>query len=326
MKTTNNITSLVGAVLLLLAALGSPCTFAARPPAPPPPPATMPLIAAGWFDMGDTFGEGAGSEVPVHPVYVSAFHMDQFEVTKALWDQVYSWAIGNGYTFEYAGAAKAADHPVHTINWYDAVKWCNARSEMEGRTPAYYTDSRLKTRYRKGRVEPYVNWTTGYRLPTEAEWEKAARGGAAGHRFSWSDTDEISHGLANYNSVPSITGQDTSYDTSANAGYHPDFNDGVEPYTGPVGSFEPNGYGLFDMTGNLFEWVYDWADKDPPKYYTEAPMTDPRGPATGTFRVLRGGSWHADPGWARVSARTIVNGAGKVPYNFLGFRSVLPAP
>lgn len=153
----------------------------------------------------------------------------------------------------------------------------------------------------------------------------SARGGAAGHRFSWSDTDEISHDLANYNSVPSTTGHDTSYDTSPRAGYHPDFNDGVESYTGPVGSFAPNGYGLFDLTGNVFEWVHDWADNSGIKYYTEAPATDPRGPVTGTFRVLRGGSWHADPGWARASARTICNGGGKTAFPFLGFRSVLPA-
>jgi formylglycine-generating enzyme required for sulfatase activity len=285
----------------------------------------MAIVAAGSFDMGDTFAEGSSSGLPVHTVYVSAFYMDQYELTKELWDVVYSWAISHGYTFDDAGSGKAADHPVHTINWYDAVKWCNARSEMEKRTPAYYTDTRLKKPYRSGQVEPYVNWNAGYRLPTEAEWEKAARGGANGHRFAWSDTDEITHSLANYNSTTNHYGYDTSYDTSPTPGYHPAYNDGVVPYTSPVGSFAPNGYGLYDMTGNVFEWVWDWADNTGTKYYTSSPATDPHGPDTGTFRLLRGGSWDSDSWWGRSAARTICNGAGKVGFNFLGFRSVLPA-
>src|SRR6185369_5735194 len=104
-------------------------TSSAARPGPTPPPTGMAIVAAGSFDMGDTFAEGSSSGLPVHTVYVSAFYMDQYELTKELWDVVYSWAISHGYTFDDAGSGKAADHPVHTINWYDAVKWCNARSE-----------------------------------------------------------------------------------------------------------------------------------------------------------------------------------------------------
>jgi formylglycine-generating enzyme required for sulfatase activity len=161
--------------LFLLAAANA--SSAARPPGPTPPPAGMALVAAGSFDMGDTFGEGSTAELPVHTVYVSAFYMDQFEITKAEWDVVYNWAVGHGYTFDYAGSGKAADHPVHTINWYDAVKWSNARSEMEKRTPAYCTDARLKKPYRSGQVEPYVNWNAGYRLPGSRVGEGGARWG-----------------------------------------------------------------------------------------------------------------------------------------------------
>jgi formylglycine-generating enzyme required for sulfatase activity len=313
----------LGAVLLLLVVFGQTVVTVASPPrdpAPPPPPSGMPLVPAGSFIMGDPFGEGTTSGSPLHSVYVSAFYMDEFEVPKVVWDLVYNWAIAHGYTFDYAGSAKAVDHPVHTVNWYDAVKWCNARSEREGRTPAFYVDAKFKTRYRSGRVEPYVKWNAGYRLPTEAEWEKAARAGTSGHRFSWNDTDEITHSRANYNSTTNVLGYNTNYDTSPTTGFHPDYNDGVFPYTSPVGSFAPNGYGLYDMTGNVNEWCWDWAGP-----YPLSPVVDPHGPETGTSRLLRGGSWLDDSWWCRSAQRTICNGGGKQGNPITGFRSVLPA-
>src|ERR1035438_8115902 len=166
---------------------------------------------------------------------------------------------------------------VQTIDWYDCVKWCNARSENEGKTPAYYTDSRLSVPYRSATVVPYVNWSVGYRLPTEAEWEKAARGGLSGQRFPWGNT--ISWSQANYYSCYCYT-----YDLS-NTGYNPTFATGSYPYKSPVGYFAPNGYGLYDMAGNVWEWCWDW-------YGTPyAGGTDPRGPVSGSGRVLRGGGW-----------------------------------
>ena len=136
------------------------------------PPTNMALIPAGSFTMGNCMdpSEGNSDELPLHTVYVSAFYMDEYLVTKSLWDTVYQWAIAHGYTFDHAGSGKASTHPVQTIDWYDCVKWCNARSEKEGKTPAYYTDAGLSVRYRTGQVVPYVNWGSGYRLPTEAEW------------------------------------------------------------------------------------------------------------------------------------------------------------
>ena len=207
-------------------------------------PSDMVLIPAGSFTMGDTFNEGYSGERPAHTVYVSAFHMDRHEVTKALWDEVYQWAISHGYGFDNPGAGKAANHPVHTVSWFDVVKWCNARSEREGRTAAYYTDTALTVVYRIGQAAPYVKWNLGYRLPTEAEWEKAARGGLSGLRFPWGDT--ITHSQANYESSSSY-----SYDISPTRGYHPSYDEGGYPYTSPVGSFAPNGYGLYYADGNL---------------------------------------------------------------------------
>jgi len=165
------------------------------------PPTGMALIPAGSFTMGSTFNDGGLNELPTHSVYVSAFYMDKTEVTKALWDSVYVWAIAHGYGFDNVGLGKATNHPVHTVNWYDTMKWCNARSEKEGRMAVYYTDAAQTTVYRTGQVDvqnDWVKWNAGYRLPTEAEWEKAARGGASGHRFPWSDVDTITQIQANY--------------------------------------------------------------------------------------------------------------------------------
>ena len=89
------------------------------------------------------------------------------------------------------------------ISWYDAVKWCNARSEKENDAGVLH-GSGLSVRYRSGQVAPYVNWSAGYRLPTEAEWEKAARGGASGHRFPWADSDTINWSRANYYGISSF--------------------------------------------------------------------------------------------------------------------------
>jgi len=277
-------------------------------------PASMALIPGGTFQMGDSFSEGAVWELPVHAVTVSAFYLDKYEVSKALWDKVKAWNNGNGYGYDNDGSGKAATHPVQTINWYDMVKWCNARSEMEGRVPAYYTDVGLTQVYKTGQTAPYVNWHAGYRLPTEAEWEKAARGGANGHRFPWSNVDTISHSQANYYSDSSY-----SYDVSPTRGYNPAFNDGVMPYTSPVGSFAPNAYGLYDMSGNVWEWCWDWAGN-----YSSIPETDPHGPDTGSTRVGRGGNWNYYAEHCRDSYRY-----GNPPTDSatnIGFRCALPAP
>jgi formylglycine-generating enzyme required for sulfatase activity len=281
-------------------------------------PAGMVLIPVGSFMMGDSFGEGQDRELPVHNVYVSAFYMDQYPVTKALWDEVHTWALANGYGFDNAGSGKAHDHPVQTVNWYDAVKWCNARSEKEGRVPAYYTDGGQKSVYRTGQVDvqnDWVNWDGGYRLPTEAEWEKAARGGAEGRRYPWLDADTITHSRANYRSS-----SDYAYDSSPTRDFHPDFQVGGMPYTSPAGSFEPNGYALYDMAGNVWGWCWDWWFES---YYSVSPASDPRGPGSGSFRVMRGGGWNYSAVTCRVSLRSY--GWPDFRHYSYGFRSVLPS-
>lgn len=275
-----------------------------------PPPAGMRLISAGVFVMGDVLNDGRESEQPIHSVQVSAFHASEREVTQALWDDVRLWALEHGYQFDSPGAGKDLQHPVYAISWYDAVKWCNARSEREGRTPAYYTDALLTERYKTGQVNPSVDWTTGYRLPTEAEWEKAARGGSVGMRFPWGMT--ISHNEANY-----FSSDPYSYDVSLSRGACPTYADGPLPYTSPVGAFAPNAYGLYDVAGNVFEWCWDWYGA-----YDGTAAEDPRGPISGSTRVFRGGSWDAYAEHSRVASR---NSLGpEASYYFVGFRPVLP--
>ena len=270
-----------------------------RPTAAPTPavPRDMVLIPAGSFRMGDSFGEGDSDERPVHTVHVNAFYMDKFEVTKALWDEVAAWAERNGYDIKPAdGAGKAPNHPVYNVSWYEAVKWANARSEREGLTPCYYTDATHRTVYRTGVLDlssDCVKWTaSGYRLPTEAEWEKAARGELVGARYPWGNEIDCTK-----------------------ATYYECF-----PSTTPVGSYPPNGYGLYDMAGNVWEWVWDWYDSG---YYAKSPGTDPRGPASGSNRVERGGSWNSDANSCRVANRSSCSPWG---CHYQGFRLARTAP
>ena len=271
------------------------------------PPAGMALIPAGVFTMGDTL-DGGGDNTPIS-VTVSAFYMDVSLVSYAQWQSVYNWATNSGYGFTNAGLGKAANHPVQTLDWYDVVKWSNARSEKAGLTPVYYTDAGLTQVYTNGETDAvYVNWAAnGYRLPTEAEWEKGARGGLSGQRFPWGNT--VSESQANYYGCTTCY----SYDLGPN-GDNAAFNDGVGPYTSPVGSFAANGYGLYDMAGNVFEWCWDWVGTP------YAGGSDPRGPASGSNRVLRGGSWNT---YAYV-ARCAFRGSSTPAYAYahVGFRCV----
>ena len=286
------------------------------------PPEGMVLIPAGTFTMGDSTGDGYSNELPLHAVTLSAFYMGVTQTTKEQWDEVYDWAVSREYSFDNAGSGKGATHPLHSANWYDMLKWCNARSENEGMMPCYYTNV-AKTpafTYRSGRVDIRNDWVLwdvdGYRLPTEAEWEYAARGGAVGKRFPWSDTDHIAHSRANYRASA-----DEPYDDSSPAGFHPDYEADPEPYTSPVGSFAPNDYGLHDMTGNVWDWCWDWYGAS---YYSSSPAQDPRGPTSGVGRVSRGGSWDASARPCRVANRKLTWHGGD--WDHVGFRAARSAP
>jgi formylglycine-generating enzyme len=267
--------------------------------------APMVLIPAGEFWMGSSDGEGDEDEHPRHRVALSAFYLDQYEVTNRLFQQFIqqtgyrttaeregsAWAFVEGKGWEETKGANwqkpeagatvfdsgRAEHPVVCVSWDDAQAYCR--------------------------------WA-GKRLPTEAEFEYATRAGTE-TTYWWGDGNPGKRRVANI------------ADESAKhllQNIMKGYNDGYVR-TAPVGSFETNPFGLHDMTGNVWEWVGDWYDE---KYYSKSPARNPTGPSSGEYRVIRGGSWLYVP----VNVRSALRGGYTPPRRDgdIGFRCAQDVP
>jgi formylglycine-generating enzyme required for sulfatase activity len=215
----------------------------------------MVSVKGGCYQMGDTFGDGESDEKPVHEVCVDDFYIGKYEVTQGQWKAIMG---NNPSSFSSCGD----NCPVEQVSWNDAQDFINRLNQKTGKN---------------------------YKLPTEAEWEYAAKSGGKSEKYSGgNDIDSVAW-----------------YDKNSGSKTH------------PVGTKQPNGLGLYDMSGNVWEWVNDWYDKD---YYKNSPKDNPKGPGSGTNRVLRGGSWYDDARHSRAANRSGLDLGGRG--SDLGFRLV----
>ncbi len=275
-------------------------------------PCGMTLIPGGEIAMGDHH-DAMADALPVHAIFVDSFYMDIHEIHNQQYADFLSAALSQGSIEVVDGLIYPAGgtevyceisdvdadsrirlshghfsvipgkelHPMLEVSWYGAAAYANWRSEQDGRSPCY----------------DLTTWdcdfdANGFRLPTEAEWEYAARGGerAPYRRYPWGD---------------SINGANANYWNSADP-----YEVNAQPWTTPAGYFDGgqtptgpsmlNGYGLYDISGNAWEWCNDWFS---PSYYETSEYDNPRGPATGGSRAIRGGSWLGDAAFLRCAVR-----------------------
>jgi formylglycine-generating enzyme required for sulfatase activity len=264
----------------LLAACGSAAATIAKVPEIP----EMILVKGGTFIMGSPPEESNSfhDERPQYEVTLTDFYMGKYQITQKEWKEVMENSPGN-----FSGD----ELPVEKVSWYDALVFCNKLSMKKGLHPAYsIAGSTDPADWGAAPVYPAANaaWdaveivkgANGYRLPTEAQWEYACRAGTT---------------------TPFNTGENVTADQANYDGRYPyrKFPQGVyRQATTPVGSFDPNAWGLYDMHGNVWEWCWDWHGS-----YAGHAQTDPHGAVTGSYRVARGGSWNNNGRFLRSASR-----------------------
>jgi len=227
----------------------------------------MVFVEGGSFMMGSNYGDP--DEKPEHGVRISSFLIGKCQVTQELWESV----MRNN-----PSSLKGANRPVESVNWYDAIEFCDELSRKEGLTPCYRKEMIAKEGFFSrlvGVQEEVVICdfsANGYRLPTEAEWEYAARGGNKSKGYKYSGSNDL----------------------DAVGWYNKNSGDQTKDVSGK----RPNELGIYDMSGNVWEWCWDWYGD-----YGSSSQTDPRGPNSGSARVFRGGSWINDAEFCRVAYR-----------------------
>jgi formylglycine-generating enzyme len=231
------------------------------------------VVQGGTFRMGDTLGTGFPDERPAHDVKISSFYIGKYEVTPKEWRE----AMG---TSPASGSSMGDPYPVYNVSWYEAVECCNQLSVKEGLTPCY---SGSGTAIR-------CNFSAnGYRLPTEAEWEFATRGGTLSREYKFAGSSDAT-------AVAWYSGNSTG-----------------QPH--PVGNKAVNELGLYDMSGNVGEWCWDFHGA-----YSSGPQKDPAGGTPGSGRIERGGGSIQGVEYHRVTARAAYGPERR--YNAFGFRVV----
>ena len=231
----------------------------------------MIFVQGGTFQMGSN--NGGSDEKPIHEVYVSDFYIGKTEVTQKEWNDV----MGNNPSH-----FKGDNLPVEQVRWYDALEFCNKKSEQEGLTRCY-TGSLYN-------IKCNFN-ANGYRLPSEAEWEYAARGGNKSKGYKYSGSNNVG---------------DVAW-----------YKNDSDKKTHPVGTKKANELGIYDMSGNVWEWCNDWYNK---KYYKNSPWNNPKGSSSGSRRVKRGGSvrFHSSSCFTAVRSSYFP----LYTYGIIGFRIV----
>ena len=304
-----------------------------------PPPAGMVFVPGGTFQMGDHH-DGMPWCVPVHGVRLDGFYMGRYEVTNQQYADALNWAFAqaliddpttsagivvdgvtgteycdttahdihagivfNGETQMFEAASGRADHPVTRVSWFGAAIYMNWLSMQEGRTPCYDP----ATWAWNGRAD-------GYRLPTEAEWEYAARGGQDDPYVRFPCGDAIEGSMANF------SGSGDPFDLHMPGTTPVGYYNGAQS---PAGADMANGFGLYDMAGNVWEWCFDWYDDYEP---CVGVCINPHGPDHGAGRTSRGGSWGHESWYLRTALRGYNNYFDDYRNDYGGLRICLDLP